>query len=94
MLVSPGKWLLSLAGHCHVLAGSVEGTCSKEHDLPAAAPTADWAKESGPSCAAMLILLYAEAASLAEFGCRDTINSRLIYKARPIWADKEQRNQS
>jgi hypothetical protein len=42
----------------------------------------------------MLILLYAEAASLAEFGCHVTINSRLINKARPIWADEEQRNQS
>jgi hypothetical protein len=42
----------------------------------------------------MLILLYAKAASLAEFGCRDTINTRLINKARPIWADEEQRNQS
>jgi hypothetical protein len=42
----------------------------------------------------MLNLLYADAASLAEFVRRDTINSRLINKARPIWADKEQRNQS
>jgi hypothetical protein len=63
-------------------------------DLPAATPTADWAKQSGPRRIAMLILLYADAASLAEFVRRDTINSRLINKARPIWADKEQRNQS
>jgi hypothetical protein len=42
----------------------------------------------------MLTLLYADAASLAEFARRDTINSRLINKARPIWADEEQRNQS
>ena len=38
----------------------------------------------------MLTLLYADAASLAEFARRDTINSRLINKARPIWADKEE----
>jgi hypothetical protein len=42
----------------------------------------------------MLTLLYADFASLAEFGCRDTINSRLINKARPIGADEKQRNQS
>jgi hypothetical protein len=34
-------------------------------------------------------LLYADFASLAEFGCRVTISSRLINKARPIWADEE-----
>jgi hypothetical protein len=75
------------------LAGSVEGTCSKE--LTARSDfTVDWAKEGGPRCTAMLTLLYADATSLAEFARRDTINSRLINKARPIWADKEQRNQS
>jgi hypothetical protein len=42
----------------------------------------------------MVTLLYADAALLAEFGRRDTINSRLINKARLIWADEEQRNQS
>jgi hypothetical protein len=42
----------------------------------------------------MLTLLYAEAASLAEFGGRDTIDSRLINKARPLGADEKQRNQS
>jgi hypothetical protein len=42
----------------------------------------------------MLTLIYADAAALAEFARRDTINSRLINKARPIRADKEQRNQS
>jgi hypothetical protein len=42
----------------------------------------------------MLTRLYADAASLAEFAWHDTIHSRLINKARPIWADKEQRNQS
>jgi branched-chain amino acid transport system substrate-binding protein len=36
----------------------------------------------------MVPLLYADAASLARFSHRDTINSRLINKARPIWADK------
>jgi hypothetical protein len=42
----------------------------------------------------MLTLLFADIASLAEFGCRDTIKLRLINKARPIRADEEQRNQS
>jgi hypothetical protein len=36
----------------------------------------------------MLTLLYAEAALLAEFHCRDTINSRLINKARPLGGRK------
>jgi hypothetical protein len=42
----------------------------------------------------MLTLLYADAASLAPFARRDTINSRLINKARPLGADEKQRNQS
>jgi branched-chain amino acid transport system substrate-binding protein len=37
----------------------------------------------------MLPLLYADAASLAEFARRDTINSRLINKARPLGADEK-----
>jgi hypothetical protein len=36
----------------------------------------------------MLTLLYAELASLAEFVRRDTINSRLINKARPLGRTK------
>jgi hypothetical protein len=74
------------------LAGSVEGTCSKEQT--AKRHFNCWLIHGDdPRCTAMT-LLYADAASLAEFARRYTINSRLINKARPIWADKEQRNQS